>query len=64
MPYSSIPASATRSSACICWNLLVILTPYPVGKMLHFRFETFTLAPEQEISESIQVVAAFYNENF
>jgi hypothetical protein len=31
---------ATRSSACICWNLLVICTPYRMGKVLHFRFET------------------------
>jgi hypothetical protein len=28
MPCSSIPASATRSSACIFWTLLVILAPY------------------------------------
>jgi hypothetical protein len=40
MPYSLIAASATRSSACICWNLLVIYTPYRMGKVLHFRFET------------------------
>ncbi|MCA3034562.1 MAG: hypothetical protein ING33_05025 [Rhodocyclaceae bacterium] len=40
MPCSLIAASATRSSACICWNLLVICTPYRMGKVLHFRFET------------------------
>jgi hypothetical protein len=40
IPCSFIAASVTRSSACICWNLLVICTPYRMGKVLHFRFET------------------------
>jgi hypothetical protein len=40
IPCSLIAASATRSSACISWNLLVICTPYRMGKVLHFRFET------------------------
>ncbi len=40
MACSLIAASATRSSDCICWNLLVICTPYRFGKVLHFRFET------------------------
>lgn len=29
-----------RSSARICWNPLVISTPYRTGKVSHFRFET------------------------
>jgi hypothetical protein len=37
---SLIVASATRSPACIRWNLLVICTPYRMGEVLHFRFET------------------------
>ena len=39
MPCRSIAASATRSSACIYWNLLVIVAPYLVGEVLHFRLE-------------------------
>lgn len=39
IPCNLIAASAIRSSACICWNLLVIVTPYRKGKVLHFRSE-------------------------
>lgn len=39
VPCSFIAASAMRSSACICWNLLVIFAPCRAGKVLHFRFE-------------------------
>jgi hypothetical protein len=35
--------TATRSSARICWNLLVICTRYRMSKVLHFRFETASL---------------------
>lgn len=40
LPCSINAASVTRSSACICRNLLVIFTPYRGGKVLQFRLET------------------------
>ncbi|WP_415842284.1 hypothetical protein, partial [Paracidovorax anthurii] len=44
-PCSFSVCSITRSSGCNCWNLLVIFTPYLMGQVLHFRFETANAVP-------------------